>query len=149
MSTPNEYTDNFKSNLTCIFLSCRAKLKKTLCPRTLCMYPNISFGHNLKINISRSSITKFAFSFTFIPADIVVYRSRFLMQPKILLLQLLPKLLIRNSIFVPIIIQILNHKQVKHLKLYLVTDFLMSHIERKCRYTYMRSKKLIEGWQKL
>ena len=27
MSTPNEYTDNFKSNLTCIFFSVRAKLK--------------------------------------------------------------------------------------------------------------------------
>ena len=36
MSTPNEYTDNFKSNLTCIFPSVRAKLKKTLCPWTLC-----------------------------------------------------------------------------------------------------------------
>ena len=36
MSTPNEYTDNCKSNLTCIFLSVMAKLKKTLCPRTLC-----------------------------------------------------------------------------------------------------------------
>ena len=36
MSKPNEYTDNFKSNLTCIFLSVRAKFKKTLCPRTLC-----------------------------------------------------------------------------------------------------------------
>ena len=28
MSEPNEYTDNFKSNLTCIFLSVRAKFKK-------------------------------------------------------------------------------------------------------------------------
>ena len=37
ISKPNEYTDNFKSNLTCIFLSVRAKLKKTLCPRTLCI----------------------------------------------------------------------------------------------------------------
>ena len=37
MSTPNEYTDNFKSNLICIFPSFRAKLKKTLCPRTLCI----------------------------------------------------------------------------------------------------------------
>ena len=36
MSTPNEYTDNFKSNLICIFLSVRAKLKKPLCPRTQC-----------------------------------------------------------------------------------------------------------------
>ena len=35
LSTPNEYTDNFKSNLSCIFLSLRAKLKKH-CPRTLC-----------------------------------------------------------------------------------------------------------------
>jgi hypothetical protein len=38
MSKPNEHTDNLKLNLTCIFLSVRAKLKKTkLCPRTLCM----------------------------------------------------------------------------------------------------------------
>ena len=36
MSKPNEYTDNFKSNLTCIFLFVRGKLKKPLCPRTLC-----------------------------------------------------------------------------------------------------------------
>ena len=28
MSTPNEYTNNFRSNLTCLFLSVRAKLKK-------------------------------------------------------------------------------------------------------------------------
>ena len=37
MSTPNEYTDNFKSNLICIFPSVWAKLKKTLCPRTQCI----------------------------------------------------------------------------------------------------------------
>ena len=36
ISKPNEYTVNFKSNLTYIFLSVRAKLKKPLCPRTLC-----------------------------------------------------------------------------------------------------------------
>ena len=36
MSTPNEYTDNFKPNLICIFPSVRAKLKKPLCPRTQC-----------------------------------------------------------------------------------------------------------------
>ena len=37
MSKLNEYTDDFKSNLTFIFLSVRAKLKKkTLCPRTRC-----------------------------------------------------------------------------------------------------------------
>ena len=40
MSTPNEYTDNFKSNLTCIFLSVGTKLKKTLCPRTRCIMLN-------------------------------------------------------------------------------------------------------------
>merc|ERR1712051_912403 len=38
MSTPNEYTDNLKSNLTCIFLSVRTKFKKPLCPRTRCTY---------------------------------------------------------------------------------------------------------------
>ena len=34
---PNEYTDNFKSNLTCIFLSLSPRLKNTFCPRTLYM----------------------------------------------------------------------------------------------------------------
>ena len=32
MSKPNEYTDNVKSNSTCIFLSVRAKLKKNILP---------------------------------------------------------------------------------------------------------------------
>ena len=32
MSTPNEYTDNFKSNLTCIFLSSGATLEKNILP---------------------------------------------------------------------------------------------------------------------
>ena len=41
ISTPNEYTDNFKSNSTFIFLSVRTKLKKTLCPRTRCTLYNI------------------------------------------------------------------------------------------------------------
>ena len=36
ISTPDEYTDNFKSNLICIFPSVSVKLKKTLCPRTQC-----------------------------------------------------------------------------------------------------------------
>ena len=36
MSKPNDYTDIFKSNSICIFPSVRAKLKKPLCPRTLC-----------------------------------------------------------------------------------------------------------------
>ena len=38
MSTTNEYTDNFKSNLICIFPSVRAISKKPLCPRTQCIY---------------------------------------------------------------------------------------------------------------
>ena len=38
MSTPNEYTDNLKSNLICIFLSVRTKSKKPLCPRTQCIW---------------------------------------------------------------------------------------------------------------
>ena len=33
---PDEYTDNFKSNLICLFPPVWAKLKKTLCPRTPC-----------------------------------------------------------------------------------------------------------------
>ena len=37
MSKLNEYTDNFKSNLICIFPSVRAKFKKPLCPRILCI----------------------------------------------------------------------------------------------------------------
>ena len=32
MFKTNEYTDNFKSNLTCIFFSIRAKLKKNTLP---------------------------------------------------------------------------------------------------------------------
>ena len=36
MSTPNEYTENFNLNSIYIFPSVRAKLKKTLCPRTQC-----------------------------------------------------------------------------------------------------------------
>ena len=35
MSRPDEYTDIFKSNLTCMFLSLRAKLKNKFCPRAL------------------------------------------------------------------------------------------------------------------
>ena len=45
ISKPNEYTDNVKSNLTCIFLSVRAKLKITLYPRKLCTYQE-KFGFN-------------------------------------------------------------------------------------------------------
>jgi len=36
MSTCQHFKTTFKHNLTCIFLSLRAKLKKTLCPRTPC-----------------------------------------------------------------------------------------------------------------
>ena len=36
MSTPNEYTDNFKSNLILYFPLSGPNLKKPLCPRTLC-----------------------------------------------------------------------------------------------------------------
>ena len=43
ISKPNEYTDNFKSYLTCIFLSVRTKLKKPLCPRTLCTSPSLTY----------------------------------------------------------------------------------------------------------
>ena len=44
MSTPDEYTDNFKSNLICIFPSVRAKLKKPLCPRTQCTSTALSLN---------------------------------------------------------------------------------------------------------
>ena len=49
ISKPNEYTVNFKSNLTYIFLSVRAKLKKPLCPRTLCTTNNNSRSRLEKI----------------------------------------------------------------------------------------------------
>ena len=49
ISKHSEYTDNFKSNLTCIFLSVRAKLKNPLCPRRLCMLIFLCFlGFQLK-----------------------------------------------------------------------------------------------------
>ena len=51
MSKPNEYTDNLKSNLTCIFLFVRAKLKKTLCPRTHGI--SLSIQHLGKLAISK------------------------------------------------------------------------------------------------
>ena len=38
MSTCQHFKTTFKHNLTCIFLSLRAKLKKTLCPRTPCTH---------------------------------------------------------------------------------------------------------------
>jgi hypothetical protein len=51
MSTPNEYTDNFKSNLIYIFPSVRAKLKKPLCPRTQCrILPSTTKYRNNSLN---------------------------------------------------------------------------------------------------
>ena len=64
MSTPNEYSDNFKSNLICTFLSVWTKLKKTLCPRTQCrngFWKNfgcdffISSSHSIMLWYSQSS----------------------------------------------------------------------------------------------
>ena len=49
MSTPNEYTDKFNSNLICIFPSVRAKLKKTLCPWTQCIPAH---GHFVSVDVS-------------------------------------------------------------------------------------------------
>ena len=37
ISTSQDFKSTFNYNLTCIFLSLRAKLKKTLCPRTPCI----------------------------------------------------------------------------------------------------------------
>ena len=60
MSKPNEYTDNFKSNLTCIFLSVRAKFKKkTLCPRTLCTYLQFFLDDILDIPLNQQKISSF------------------------------------------------------------------------------------------
>ena len=49
ISKPNEYTNNFKSNLTCIFLSVRAKFKNTLCPQTLCISSGLKALEQKKI----------------------------------------------------------------------------------------------------
>jgi hypothetical protein len=40
MSTSQDFKTIFKYNLTCIFLSLRAQLKKPLCPRTPCKFLN-------------------------------------------------------------------------------------------------------------
>ena len=37
MSTSQDFKTTFKYNLTCVFLSLRAQLKKPLCPRTPCI----------------------------------------------------------------------------------------------------------------
>ena len=63
MSKPNEYTDNFKSNFTSIFLSVRGKLKKPLCPRTLCTYNRIEYkstqdhGMNLTLPVQSTCLS--------------------------------------------------------------------------------------------
>ena len=57
MSKPNEYTDNFKSNLTCIFLSVRAKLKKKHFALGHCRYSYIRRQY-LKISDNTSLIKK-------------------------------------------------------------------------------------------
>ena len=59
MATPNAYTDNLKSNLTCIFLSVRAKFKKKkLCPRTLCStYVRKNCNFSDPTNPNRRNIT--------------------------------------------------------------------------------------------
>ena len=45
MSKPNVYTDNFKSNLSCIFLSVRAKLKKNTALGQCVALPLSSYLH--------------------------------------------------------------------------------------------------------
>ena len=46
MSTSQDFKTTFKYNLTCIFLSVRAQLKKPLCPRTPCgMYLIFLINH--------------------------------------------------------------------------------------------------------
>jgi hypothetical protein len=44
ISKPQEYTDTFKRNLTCIFLSVRAILKETFQCETPCTYELLLFG---------------------------------------------------------------------------------------------------------
>ena len=41
MSTSQDFKTTFKYNLTCIFLSLRAQLKKPLCPRTPCIWAKV------------------------------------------------------------------------------------------------------------
>ena len=55
MSTSNEYTDLFKSNLSCMFLSARPKFKKQpFCPRTLCSIYLLTYSavHCVKLKSS-------------------------------------------------------------------------------------------------
>ena len=54
ISQPQEYTDAFKQNLTCIFLSVRAILKETFQCETPCMYKN---NHALSSSIKNDFIT--------------------------------------------------------------------------------------------
>ena len=52
MSTPNEYTDHFKSNLTCIFLSVRATLPSDTVERC-----TLKIGCRLLLNVVQVSIS--------------------------------------------------------------------------------------------
>ena len=54
MSTSQGFKTTFKYNLTCLFLSLRAKLKNTLCPRTPCSYFLISIK-KWKVDNSQSN----------------------------------------------------------------------------------------------
>ena len=53
ISKPNEYTDNVKSNLTCIFLSVRAKLKKKHFSLGHCVWHSLRF-HYFNVIYERS-----------------------------------------------------------------------------------------------
>ena len=49
MSTCQDFKTIFKYNLTCIFLSLRAQLKKPLCPRTPCIWTILTLFHKSTI----------------------------------------------------------------------------------------------------
>ena len=57
MSTCQHFKTTFKYNLTCIFLSLRAKLKKTLCPRTPCISANSFRGNYSFLNLTLCTVT--------------------------------------------------------------------------------------------
>ena len=53
MSTPNEYTDHFKSNLTCIYLSVRATLPSDTVERC-----TLKIGCRLLLNVVQEHFIK-------------------------------------------------------------------------------------------
>ena len=69
MSTSQDLKTTFKYNVTCIFLSLRTKLKKTLCPRTPCMmFQLIVIQNSFKILLKMVIESIIDIVFTSVPA---------------------------------------------------------------------------------